>query len=250
MGIILFVFAIGLCVGSFLNVAIFRVHEGEQMVRGRSKCMTCEEPLGPKDLVPVLSYIALKGRCRKCKAVVSWQYPAIELVTGLLFVVLYRLHGMEMVLLRDAVFVAYLIIIFVYDLRYMYILDKFTIPAMIVAVLANLWLGIIPAWSILVGGLVLAGFFLTQFLVSRGTWVGGGDIRMGALMGFMLGLTHGLVALFLAYVLGGLVGGYLLATGKVDRKTPIPFGTFLAVGTLLMLLSGDSIISWYLGFFV
>lgn len=73
---------------------------------------------------------------------------------------------------------------------------------------------------------------------------------MGALMGFMLGLTHGLVALFLAYVLGGLVGAYLLITGKVDRKTPIPFGTFLAIGTLLMILSGDSIISWYLGFFV
>jgi prepilin signal peptidase PulO-like enzyme (type II secretory pathway) len=250
MGIIFLVFLIGLCVGSFLNVAIFRVHEGEQVVRGRSKCMKCEEPLGPRDLVPVLSYVALKGRCRRCKAVVSWQYPVIELVTGLVFVLLYLLHGMEMVLLRDAVFVAYLIIIFVYDLRYMYILDKFTIPAMIFALLANLWLGIVPAWSILVGGLVLASFFAIQYLVSRGTWVGGGDIRMGALMGFMLGLTHGLVALFLAYVLGGLVGAYLLITGKVDRKTPIPFGTFLAIGTLLMILSGDSIISWYLGFFV
>jgi len=249
MGIFL-VLLFGLCVGSFLNVAIFRVHEGDEVVRGRSKCMKCEEPIGPRDLVPLLSYLVLKGRCRRCKAVVSWQYPVIELITGLLFVVLYLLHGLEMVLVRDIVFISYLIIIFVYDLRYMYILDKFTIPAMIFALLANLWLGLVPAWSILVGGITLSAFFGIQYLVSRGKWVGGGDIRMGALMGFMLGLTHGLVALFLAYVLGGLVGAYLLLSGKVDRKTPIPFGTFLAIGTLLMLLSGDFIINWYLGFFV
>lgn len=230
-------------------MAIFRVHEGEQVVRGRSKCMKCEQPLGPRDLVPVLSYLALKGRCRRCKAVVSWQYPVIELVTGVLFVGLYLLHGWELVFVRDAVFVSYLIIIFVYDLRHMLILDKFTIPAMIFAVLVNLWLGLVPAWSMLLGGVVLASFFWIQLLISQGKWVGGGDIRMGALMGFMLGLTHGAVGLFLAYVLGGLVGAYLLVTRKVDRKTPIPFGTFMAVGALAMLLVGDSIIGWYLGLF-
>jgi prepilin signal peptidase PulO-like enzyme (type II secretory pathway) len=153
-------------------------------------------------------------------------------------------------LIRDLVFVGYLVVIFVYDLRYMLILDRVTIPAMIIAITLNLWLGIIPTWSIFVGGLVIAAFFWIQFFVSRGTWVGGGDIRMGALMGFMLGLWHGLAALFFAYVLGAIVSVLLVLVGKASRKTPIPFGVFLCVGTLVMLFAGQSILDWYFGFFV
>ncbi len=242
-------FLLGLCVGSFLNVAIFRIHEGESVVRGRSKCQSCEEPISPRDLVPVFSYLILKGRCRRCQSILSWQYPVVELVTGVLFLLAFQKHGLSLIFVRDAVFVSYLIIIFVYDLRHMLIIDRFTIPAMIFAVIVNLWLGIIPAWSILVGGLVLAAFFWIQFLISKGTWVGGGDIRMGALMGFMLGLEHGLVALFLAYVMGAIVGVGLLATGKANRKTPIPFGTFLTTATVMMLFVGEGLIRWYLSLF-
>jgi prepilin signal peptidase PulO-like enzyme (type II secretory pathway) len=247
--IIFFIFILGLLVGSFLNVAIFRVHEGSSVVRGRSKCMNCEVPIGPKDLVPVFSYFVLRGRCRSCKSVISWQYPAIELVTALLFVVAYLLAPSTEIFIRNAIFIAYLIIIFVYDLRHMLIIDKFTVPAMIVAILLNLWLGVIPAWSILFGGLVLAAFFHLQFKISRGRWVGGGDIRMGALMGFMLGLEYGLVALFIAYVIGALFGVGLMITGKAHRKTPIPFGVFLSLATITMLFYGQEIIQWYLGLF-
>ena len=125
----------------------------------------------------------------------------------------------------------------------------FTIPAMIFAIIINLWLGTVPAWSVLVGGLVLAGFFWIQFLLSKGTWVGGGDIRMGALMGFMLGLEHGLVALFIAYVLGAIVGLMMMVTGRATRKTSVPFGTFLSVSTVLVLFAGKQILDWYLSFF-
>jgi prepilin signal peptidase PulO-like enzyme (type II secretory pathway) len=173
----------------------------------------------------------------------------VELVTGVLFLFAFQKHGLNFIFVRDAVFICYLIIIFVYDLRHMLIIDRFTIPAMIFAVIVNLWLGVIPAWSILVGGLVLAAFFWIQFLISKGTWVGGGDIRMGALMGFMLGLEQGLVALFIAYVFGAIVGVILLATGKANRKTPIPFGTFLATATVVVLFAGQGIINWYLTFF-
>jgi prepilin signal peptidase PulO-like enzyme (type II secretory pathway) len=243
------IFILGTLIGSFLNVTIFRVHDDRSVVKGRSKCMKCEEAIDVKDLVPVLSYVNLKGRCRKCKAVISWQYPVIEIVTGILFVLAYNLSGMSIMFARDAIFVSYLIIIFVYDLRHMLILDKFTVPAMIVAVLLNLWLGVIPAWSILFGGIVLAGFFLLQYIISKSKWVGGGDIRMGALMGFMLGLEHGLVALFIAYLIGAVVGVGLMASGRVDRKTPIPFGTFLTVSTVVVLFFGSPIVEWYLGFF-
>jgi len=251
------IFVVGTCIGSFLNVAIFRTHEGESVVTGRSKCRACEVPIGAQDLVPVLSYLRLRGRCRSCKSVISWQYPAVEIVTGFLFVVAFLSSTQtlndsitqSLLFLRNGVFLSYLVLIFVYDLRHMLIIDRFTIPAMIFAIIINLWLGTVPAWSVLVGGLVLAGFFWIQFLLSKGTWVGGGDIRMGALMGFMLGLEHGLVALFIAYVLGAIVGLMMMVTGRATRKTPVPFGTFLSVSTVLVLFAGKQILDWYLSFF-
>lgn len=239
-------------------MAIFRTHEGESVVTGRSKCRGCEVPIGAQDLVPVLSYLRLRGRCRSCKTVISWQYPAVEIATGFLFVVAYLSSTQtlndsvtqSLLFLRNSVFLSYLVLIFVYDLRHMLIIDRFTIPAMIFAIIINLWLGTVPAWSVLVGGLVLAGFFWIQFVISKGTWVGGGDIRMGALMGFMLGLEHGLVALFIAYVLGAIIGVAMMASGKATRKTPVPFGSFLAVATVIVLFIGQPLIDWYLGLFL
>lgn len=240
---------------------MFRTHAGEPMVRGRSKCPACDKPVDARDLVPVLSYLLLRGRCRHCQSSISWQYPAVEIATGFLFVLFYLLvvtregdHlgllSMTLYILRDWIFAAYLVIIFVYDLRYMLIIDRFTVPAMILAIVLNLWLGLVPAWSMLLGGMVLAGFFWIQFALSRGAWVGGGDIRMGALMGLMLGLQYGLVALFLAYVLGAIIGVGMMANGYATRKTPVPFGSFLAVATLLTLFAGESLLDWYLNLFL
>lgn len=255
------IFLLGLCVGSFLNVALFRTHEGKSVMRGRSKCRVCEKPIRAADLVPVLSYLRLRGRCRSCREVISWQYPAVELVTGLLFVLFYLMVAtrggdnlgllyMVLYVARYWIFAAYLVIIFIYDLRHMLIIDRFTVPAMILAIGLNLWLGLVPAWSILLGGIVLAAFFWVQFALSKGTWVGGGDIRMGALMGFMLGLEQGLVALFLAYVFGAIIGVVMMVSGKATRKTPVPFGSFLAVATLMSLFAGEFLLDWYLNFFV
>lgn len=242
---------LGVCIGSFLNAAIFRAHEEGSVWKGRSKCMNCEVPLGWMDLIPVVSYLLLRGRCRQCKQVIDWQYPIIEIVTGMLFLVAYAVTPYDIVLLvRNWTFISFLIIIFVYDLRYFYILDRFTIPAMIVAIIANLWIGIIHPWSFLLGAVVLGGFFLAQYLLSKGVWIGGGDIRMGVLMGLILGLEQGLVALFLAYVVGAVVSIGLLLSGKVTRKTALPFGTFLALGTLVCLFIGRDLLGWYLQFFL
>lgn len=243
------VFVLGVCIGSFLNVAIFRTHEGDSVVTGRSKCQSCEEPLEAQDLVPVLSYLRLRGKCRRCKSVISWQYPAVELVMGVLFVLAFIFAQGWMQLVAWWILLSFLVVIFVYDLRYMYILDRFTIPAMMVALLTNLFVGVIPAWSLLVGALVIGGFFWIQFAVSRGRWVGGGDIRMGALMGCLLGIEQGLLALFLSYVFGAIVGVWLLAHKQATRKTEIPFGTFLVIGTVISLFVGQEILDWYLGFF-
>ncbi len=257
----LLLFAVGVCVGSFLNVLVFRTRDGEALT-GRSRCLTCEKPIAWHDLIPVASFFALRGRCRSCQGVISWQYPLVELVTGVLFLLFYLRYATStflpdaasagnlwLFLLRDLTFSVFLIIVFVYDLRYALILDRFTIPGMIVATILNLWLGL-PIWSLLAGGVVLGGFFLFQYLVSRGAWVGDGDIRMGALMGLMLGFRDGMVALFLSYVIGAVFGLFLLATRKATPKTQIPFGTFLSVGALVTLLFGERIIEWYVGLFV
>jgi prepilin signal peptidase PulO-like enzyme (type II secretory pathway) len=148
---------------------------------------------------------------------------------------------------RDLLFVSFLIVLFVYDWKYMLLPDKFTIPAMIVALLLNLLFAFVSPLLMLSGALILGGFFWIQYVLSKGTWVGGGDIRLGVLMGFMLGLWQGLVALFLAYVIGAIVAVILLITGKADRKTQLPFGVFLTLGTVIMLLSGEVILDWYIG---
>ncbi len=258
----LLVIILGLSIGSFLNVAVFRIRNKMPISRGRSKCMSCAAPIGVKDLIPVVSYLRLKGRCRGCEDVIPIQYPLVEIATAFLFVLFYHkwnpygffdvAYLAETVLpliIRDWVFVGFLITIFVYDLKHMLILDRITIPAMIFALMAGIWIGDPAISSLLLGGLVLGGFFYVQFIVSKGTWVGGGDIRMGVLMGFMLGLTQGLVALFLAYVFGAVIGVFLLQKKKVKRKSAIAFGTFLSFSTTVVLLVGPQILSWYLGFF-
>lgn len=254
----LFASLFGIAVGSFINVVVFRSETNETLL-GRSKCRTCQKPILPKDLIPVLSYFALKGRCRSCSAVIEWQYPVVEIVMGVLFGVLYARAAMfynvpsfvesnewMLLFLRDAVMSVFLLIIFVYDLRFSYILDRFSIPAMIIALGCNALLGA-PMVSILLGGLMIGGFFAFQFLISKGAWIGGGDIRMGLLMGFYLGISQGLLALFIAYVLGSIVGVILILSRKRKLDSQVPFGTFLSAATLVALLFGNDILGWYLG---
>lgn len=262
--VLVFSALIGLAVGSFINALVFRTHE-DIPLSGRSKCLKCERPIDARDLIPVLSFFLLRGRCRGCHASISWQYPAVEFATAVLFVILaidiplFVSPDLFSVfygpLIRNAIFTAFLIIIFVYDLRYSYILDRITVPGMMIAILLNLVLySIVPGWitpySMLLGALTLGGFFLLQFVLSKGKWIGGGDIRMGVLMGLMVGFENGLLALFLAYALGAIFGCTLIAAGKKKLGSHVPFGTFLAIGTYVALVWGDAILTWYLGNFV
>lgn len=258
---LLFIFIIGLIVGSFLNVVILRTHSKEQMVKSRSHCWDCKNALGPRDLVPLFSFLFQGGKCRYCRKKISWQYPMVEFATGFLFVlVAYNIIGVQgpsflfynsftwLHFLRDLIFVSYLIIIFVYDLKWYLILDRFTVPAIFIAIILNLWLGM--AWqSLLFGVLIGFGFFALQYLVSKGKWIGGGDLRLGALMGAMLGLSGVVVALFLSYVIGAVFSLFLIGLSKKGFKSQIPFGTFLALGTILSLLWGEQIVFWYFSLF-
>jgi len=246
-----FVFVFGTVIGSFLNAVIWRLRTRESFVKGRSYCPHCRHRLSPADLVPVASFLVLGGRCRYCRKPISYQYITVEIAVGLLFAVaaarlsdLYApFYGLSFAtaLLRDWYFIAVLTIVFVFDLRYMMILRSVTLPATILAIAANLALGM-PVTSLALGMIVGGGFFWLQYRLSRGTWIGGGDIALGTLMGAMLGFGGTLLALLVAYIVGAAFGLVLIALKKADGKTRLPFGTFLAAATALVMLQGEVII--------
>lgn len=243
------IFLFGLIIGSFLNVLIIRIPDGKS-IRGRSQCMACQKRLRWFELIPLFSYVILRGKCRSCRVGISLQYPIVELATALLFLATYYFntspfqHLNILILFRDWFFIAVLLILFVQDLRFQILPDIITLPAIVLALIFNT-----STLQHFNNGLLAAaigsGFFLLQWLISRGRWVGGGDIRLGALMGAIVGWPNILLALFLSYITGAIVGGVLLALGRVTRKTLIPFGTFLTVATVFTMFWGDRIVLWY-----
>ena len=257
--LVVFIFILGLFIGSFLNVVIYRLHREESFVKGFSKCLFCGHRLYPKDLVPIFNFLWLKAKCRYCKTAISWQYFLVELATATMFVlVFWHIFGQVDIqswlltltwqnalhLIFWWLMASFLLIIFVYDLKYYLILDQVSLPAIVLAFVANLFLG--QTWqglalAILVGG----GFFLLQFVLSKGKWIGGGDIRVGLLMGAILSWPQIITALFLSYILGGLFAAGLLIFGKKSWGDKLPFGTFLTVATFVTMLYGETLIRWY-----
>lgn len=238
-------FILGAAIGSFLNVIIVRLHRQENFTVGRSHCPKCRATIAWYDNVPLVSYLLLAGRCRNCRKPISVQYPLVELATALLSVWCYVQFGLSLQLLFSLVFVFILEVIFVYDLQHQLIPDSVTIPGIIFAFVANIFLGM-PLWSLAVGALIGGGFFAVQYALSGGKWIGDGDIRLGVLMGCMLGWQHVLAALFLAYLVGAAVGVALITLKRARMDQAVPFGPFLAGATIVILLHGRAFINWYL----
>lgn len=244
-------FALGCIVGSFLNVVIVRTREEGSIVKPRSRCPHCHHALARRDMVPVVSFLLRKGTCRYCQVTISWQYPLVEIATGLLFALLFVHHfGGDQLLsfsawssyVRDAVIGSFLILIFVYDARYQLVPDGFVFPAIVIAFGWNVLLGQ-SVVSLVVGGLVIGGIFWVQYAISRGRWIGAGDIFIGCLLGVYLGLTHGLVAIWVAYVGGAIIALFLLALKKVNPKTPVPLGAYLIVAAFFTVWCGDVVLN-------
>ncbi|HTW96316.1 MAG TPA: prepilin peptidase [Candidatus Methylomirabilis sp.] len=262
---LIFAFLLGAVIGSFTNCFVWRLHENETLLN-RSYCPKCREQIAWYDNIPVLSFVILRGRCRHCGKPISWQYPLVELATAILFAVAFYLNlrsyfpdGLDIYswfLLADDHFLASLIkqwlvifaamAIFVYDWRWYLIPDSVALPAALFAFLLNLYLGadwLVMIYCVLIGG----GFFLAQFLVSRGKWVGGGDVRLGILLGAVLGRYDLLIlALVLTYFIGSAIGLSLVAIGKKHWSSKLPLGVFLVPGLLVAMFWGQSIVNWYL----
>ncbi len=270
----IFIFLFGLIIGSFLNCLIWRLYQKENIV-DRSYCPKCRQRIAWYDNIPILSFVLLGGRCRHCRKPISWQYPVVELTTAILFLlafyknIQYPITNNQIIFnnqypifnyfslltsnfllltFRDWFIICVMIVIFVYDLRWYMILDKVTLPACAAVLILNLLSGY-NLWNILISGIICGSFFLIQFLISGGKWIGGGDIRLGLLMGLVLGWPQVLVAIMLAYLIGSIAGLILIFSGRKKWDSAVPLGVFLTLATVITLFYGQNILNWYLNLF-
>lgn len=247
MAYTIFIFLFGLVFGSFYNVVGLRVPQKESIVHPPSHCTKCQRRLTALDLVPVLSYVFLGGKCRSCGNKISWVYPVIELMTGVLFAFAYWRLGWSIELIVAFVFISLLVIIVVSDLAYMQISDKVLIFFLPLLAIGRVLSPLTPWWDSLVGAVVGFGILYIIAVLSNGG-MGGGDIKLFFLIGLVLGTIDTLLTLFLAAVIGMIVGFTVLSKNKQGRKTPIPFGPSIALAAVIVYFYGDLLINWYLGF--
>ena len=256
--IYLFIFILGSVVGSFLNCVIYRLETGQGFVFGRSFCPHCKHFLGWKDLIPILSFLILKGKCRYCQNRISFQYSLVELSTAFLFLLNFYQFWNHITLsgFIDLIFLfiisSFLILIFVYDLKHYLIPDKVihsTIGFTLLYQFFKVWnfghWNLFEIWNLVIG-ILPSLFFLAIILISKETWMGWGDFKLSILMGLFLGWPKILVALFFAFFSGAIVGLMLIFLKRKTIKSQIPFGPFLVSGTFLAMFFGEKIINWYL----
>jgi leader peptidase (prepilin peptidase)/N-methyltransferase len=253
-------FIFGSLIGSFLNVVILRLPDG-QSLGGRSHCPNCHRILGILDLFPIFSYLLLRARCRSCKLKISPRYLIIELLTGILFCLAYFYLTPQnpaeiLLLVKFWIAIATLICVFVIDFEHFIILDNIIFPAGIVVLILNLvmdlFLGnqIFNLYSMFLSGIVAAFFAALPFFgiwyFSKGQWMGFGDVKLALFLGVALGMPGVFVGLMLAVLLGGVFSTALLLFTKSNLKTKLPFGTFLSIGAVIALFYGQNLYVWYL----
>jgi leader peptidase (prepilin peptidase) / N-methyltransferase len=236
---------LGAVVGSFLNVCIYRLPEGLSVVRPRSRCPECSTPIGWRDNLPVVSWMLLRGRCRQCGIGISAQYPLVEVTTAVLWVAAFLRFGLSWSALSMALFFTLLLGIALTDARTYTIPDEFTLGGLALGLLLSMFPGT-PGFLTAAGGAAL-GFVLLYLVAVLGEWafkkpaMGGGDIKMMAMVGAFLGPVGALLTIFLGALAGTLIFGPISArTGRL-----VPFGIFLAVGAALTHAWGDALLRWY-----
>ena len=243
---------LGLSVGSFLNVCIHRLPRGASVVHPPSRCPACDYRLRWYDNVPVLSYVWLRGRCRLCRAPISIRYPIIELVTLVVFLVHLAVFDWTLLMAVRLVFACALIVLFSIDLEHHLLPNAITLPGIVAGLLANLVVppGLIEALlgTLLGGGaLWLIGEAYYRYAGQEG--MGGGDVKMLAMIGAFLGWKLVLVTLMLSSVAGSVIGMLVIAIRRGGMKYALPYGTFLALGALFASIAGDQLVAWYMGLY-
>jgi len=250
--IYVFLFLLGAAVGSFLNVLIDRLPRKEGFLFGRSYCENCRTPLPWFDLIPIFSFFWLRGRCRFCKTRIPLRLLVVEILTGVGFVLLFWLgkdyHGLYYWLLITVYCLLFssFIVLFFTDLEYGILPDRVVAPAMAATLVWRITPLVLNTRYWILPALGLALFFLFLIAITRGRGMGFGDVKLGFLVGLVLGWPGTLVAAFLAFLLGGLVSAILLVVGRKHFGETVPFGPFLIIGTGIAVVFGSQIWSWYL----
>ena len=244
------VFILGTLLGSFANVCIYRLPQRLSIIFPGSHCPFCQEALRPWQNIPLLSYLLLGGQCAKCKMAIALRYPLIELSNGLLYVFLYYQYHLSVQTVVFALLTTALLIVSCIDLAHTIIPDAITLPGIVVGLGTSLWLTPVGLRNALLGVVLGGGLFLLMAILSvvilQREGMGGGDIKLIAMLGAFLGWQAVLVTIFLAAVLGASVGLTLILVRRKGRREPLPFGPFLALGALLAIVWGDTILAWYL----
>jgi leader peptidase (prepilin peptidase) / N-methyltransferase len=243
---------LGLIVGSFLNVCVHRIPRRASVVSPGSRCPGCGYALRWYDNVPVLSYVLLRGRCRQCAAPISARYPFVELVTMAVFLAHYAVFGLDVLLVPRLLFACALVVLFAIDLEHHLLPDAITLPGIVAGVLFSLALppGVLSSlFGVLVGGGVLWLIGEAYYRYAGEEGMGGGDVKMLAMIGAFLGWKLVLVTLVLSSVAGSVIGLLVIALKRGGLKYALPYGTFLALGALAASLAGDRIVAWYVGLY-
>jgi leader peptidase (prepilin peptidase)/N-methyltransferase len=249
----LFLGVMGLIVGSFLNVCIYRLPRRQSINWPGSRCTTCERQLSWYENIPVLSWLVLRGRCRTCRQPIPAMYPLVELTTGAVFVAGYLIYGWTPLLAVRLAFACAMVVLFAIDLRHHLLPNVVTVPGIVVGFVLSLVLPA-PGWKSSLIGLVAGGGVL--FAIAEAYYrlrgvegLGMGDVKMLSMIGAFLGWPLMLVTLVLASFAGSIIGIGMIASGRGGMKAALPFGTFLAVGALTAAVAGDAIVDWYVGFY-
>lgn len=254
VGLVVTVLAVlGACVGSFLNVCIYRLPRRESLAWPASHCTSCTRALAWYENIPIVSWFVLRGRCRTCRAPISWMYPIVEVTTALVFVIGYLLYGLTPLAAVRVLFACALIVLFVTDLQHKILPNVITVPGIVIGFACSLFLP--PGWrdsliGIVAGGGVLFALAEAYYRVRGQEGLGMGDVKLLGMIGAFLGWKLVLLTLVLASFAGSLAGGVMIASGRGSMKYALPFGTFLAVGALVAAIWGMPIVDWYLGFYV
>ncbi len=273
--IALFVFVFGLIIGSFLNVCISRLPQGKSVVSPGSRCPKCAKPIKPYDNIPVLSYLILGGKCRACKTRISPIYPAVELLTGLLFLACYLIFGNSVLTLKWAIFSAILIVLIFTDWRERVLPDAVNFAGLAIGLLISffvrpddgtaLWIArrffefpppapVISFADALIGAAVGGGLL---WLVGEGYFrvrgregMGLGDVKMMLMGGAFLGLRRTLLTILVGSLLGAILGGIFILASRKGSEYELPFGTFLGMAALLVVFFGTPVVTWYQSMFI
>lgn len=248
-----YVFIVGMIFGSFFNVCIYRIPEKQSIINPPSHCPNCNTRLKPIDLIPVLSYLMCGRKCRYCKEKISSRYAIVEILTGVLFLLVYNKYWLNIETIYYLVLLSLLIIITFIDIDYLIIPDGILILGAVFSVIFNLIFKIITIkesllGAVVCGGGVLALVYLIEFIVKKEV-MGGGDIKLFAMIGLFFGIKNSLLIALVSVYIGAIYGIATVIISKIKKEkynSMIPYGPFISIAALVVMLYGDRLISWYL----